>query len=93
MPDAPESPPPEEEAPAEPVVEEPKKSEPLEEAEVRGGRRRGRRQVMKKKVVKDEEGYLGKYLSVSFVCWIRINTCSTISDTGRARLGRVLGGR
>jgi DNA polymerase delta subunit 3 len=30
---------------------------------VENGRRRGRRRVMKKKKVKDEDGYLGKYIS------------------------------
>lgn len=30
---------------------------------VQGGRRRGRRRVMKKKKVKDEDGYLGRFIT------------------------------
>lgn len=40
----------------------PKPTELKEEVTVQGGRRRGKRQVMKKRTVKDEEGYLGRYL-------------------------------
>ncbi|KAJ5760552.1 hypothetical protein N7520_007708 [Penicillium odoratum] len=46
-------------------VDPPLPSKPMElkeEASVQGGRRRGKRQVMKKRTVKDEEGYLGKFL-------------------------------
>lgn len=39
--------------------------EPKETVTVQGGRRRGKRKIMKKKTVKDDEGYLGKNLSVS----------------------------
>lgn len=35
----------------------------LDEVQVSGGRKRGRRRVLKKKTVKDEEGYLGKFLA------------------------------
>jgi DNA polymerase delta subunit 3 len=40
-----------------------KQEEPKETMTVENGRRRGRRRVMKKKTVKDDEGYLGEFLS------------------------------
>lgn len=37
---------------------------------VTGGRRRGRRRVMKKKMIKDDEGYLGSYLTYAGILYI-----------------------
>ena len=48
-------------ASATPSQEEPPSEPPTT---VPGGRRRGRRKVMKKKMLKDEEGYLGKFFTV-----------------------------
>lgn len=45
-----------------------KQEEPQETLTVENGRRRGRRRVMKKKTVKDDEGYLGKFLLVVESC-------------------------
>jgi DNA polymerase delta subunit 3 len=62
MPDADEEPEPERE---QTPVEQPPPPRPTqlkEEATVQGGRRRGKRQVIKKRTLKDEEGYLGKFL-------------------------------
>lgn len=39
--------------------------DPKETVTVQGGRRRGKRKIMKKKTVKDDEGYLGKNLSLN----------------------------
>jgi DNA polymerase delta subunit 3 len=43
-------------------AQEAKPEEPKETVTVENGRRRGRRRVMKKKTVKDEDGYLGKFI-------------------------------
>lgn len=62
MPDAPAS----ETKPSQAEISEkpetPKEDEPEPTITVENGRRRGKRRVMKKKTVKDEEGYLGKFI-------------------------------
>jgi DNA polymerase delta subunit 3 len=62
---------PEEEEEEQPIVEEAKsKEEPEPQTTVSGGRRRGKKRVMKKKTIKDDEGYLGKFIfRISILLW------------------------
>jgi hypothetical protein len=66
-----------------------KPAELKEEVTVQGGRRRGKRQVMKKRTVKDAEGYLGKYRSLTYLVDATILT-HVYSDSRRSNLGVIL---
>lgn len=59
--------------------------EAKETVTVQGGRRRGKRKIMKKKTVKDEEGYLGKNMSLD---QYRLLANANVSGKSRSRSQR-----
>jgi hypothetical protein len=73
-----------------PIDSQPKVEEPTETVTVTEGRRRGKRRVMKKKTMKDEEGYLGKFMLCTLYVEVKL---TDHSDQGRSRMGVFLGGR